>query len=131
MYCSKCGTENLDNASHCVNCGEPLRESHRERSWEEEIETRAEEFGRRAERFGRRLSERDWEMEDQCFGVRSKTIWPIIFGSFLILLGLANILDETFTWMNFDTLFPIFIIAIGLLIVFNIIGPASKSAQAT
>ncbi len=62
---------------------------------------------------------RDWDMEDNCFGGQDKTTWPIIFGGFLILLGLSTLLDDVFAWFSFDTLWPVFIIGIGLLIVSN------------
>lgn len=62
---------------------------------------------------------RDWDMEDNCFGGQDRTTWPIIFGGFLILLGLSTLLDDVFGWFRFDTLWPVFIIGIGLLIVSN------------
>jgi len=58
-------------------------------------------------------------MEDDCFGGHDRTTWPLIFGSFLILLGLSTLLDDVFGWFRFDTLWPLFIIGIGLLIVSN------------
>lgn len=58
-------------------------------------------------------------MEDECFGGRGRTTFPLIFGSFLILLGLSTLLDDVFWWFSFDTLWPLFIIGIGLLVVTN------------
>ncbi len=58
-------------------------------------------------------------MEDDCFGGRDRTTWPLIFGSFLILLGLSTLLDDVFGWLSFEILWPVFIIGIGLLIVSN------------
>ena len=120
VYWSKCGTQNEDDGSHCMNCGEPLSVSRREsRNWEEEIETRAEEFGERAEQFGRRMSERNWGMEDECFGGRSRTMWPLIIGGFIILIGLSSLLENTYSWIRFDNIWPLFLIALGLMIVYN------------
>ena len=106
VYCSKCGTQNEDDTSHCTNCGEPLKVTlQKSRDWEEELETRAEEFGERAEQFGKR-------MEDECFGLpQGNNIFGIIFGLVIILVGASQLLD----W-NID-LGPLIIIVIGVLIV--------------
>jgi len=95
VYCTKCGTENEEEASECSSCGAPLNTSRS------------------------RYRRRDWDMEDNCFGGQDRTTWPIIFGGFLILLGLSTLLDDVFSWFRFDTLWPVFIIGIGLLIVSN------------
>jgi hypothetical protein len=52
-----------------------------------------------------------------CFGGASRTTWPLIIGAFIILIGLSNLLDNTFFWARFDNLWPLFIIVIGLVIV--------------
>ncbi|MBE0633876.1 hypothetical protein IH574_04845 [Candidatus Bathyarchaeota archaeon] len=120
VYCSKCGTLNEEDASQCKNCGEPFSVTRREsRNWEEEIELRAEEFGERAERFGRRMSGRDGEMEDMCFGGRGRTMWPLFIGVFIILIGLSSLLENTYSWARFDNIWPLFLIALGLMIVYN------------
>ena len=95
VYCTKCGTENEENAETCKNCGANLNPP--------------------AYKFRRR----DWDPEDDCFGGRSRTTWPILIGAFLILLGLSSLLGDTFWWASFDQLWPLFIIAIGVLIVSN------------
>ncbi len=94
VYCTKCGTENLDNADICTNCGASLAD--------------------RPTRF--RSNDQDLEM---CFGGRSKTMAPIIFGAIMILVGLSFLLERTFAWINFENLWPLIIIAIGLMIVYN------------
>jgi uncharacterized membrane protein YvbJ len=120
MYCSKCGTQNDDNMTNCSNCGESLDKTYQSRrNWEDEIEARAEEFGERAERFGRRMSSRNWDMEDECFGGRSRTIWPLIIGVFIILVGLSSLLEDTYYWVRFDNIWPLFLIALGVLILYN------------
>jgi uncharacterized membrane protein YvbJ len=88
VYCSKCGTENEEKASHCTNCGEPFQVTiRRSRDWEEELEMRAEEFGERAEQFGKR-------MEDECFGLPSDSnIFGLIFGLAIILFGASILMD--------------------------------------
>jgi hypothetical protein len=106
VYCSKCGVQNEEEASNCVNCGASLQISaHKRRGWEEELEIRAEEFGERAERFGRR-------MEDECFGLPGgSSIIGILIGLALILVGASTLLG----W-NID-FGPLAIIVVGLLIV--------------
>jgi uncharacterized membrane protein YvbJ len=95
VYCTKCGTENEENAETCKNCGASLNPpTYRSRR-------------------------RSWDPEDDCFGGRSRTTWPILIGAFLILLGLSSLLEGTFWWASFDQLWPLFIIAIGVLIVSN------------
>jgi uncharacterized membrane protein YvbJ len=95
VYCTKCGTENEDNAETCKNCGASLS------------------------LMPYRYKSRNWDAGDDCFGGRSRTTWPIIIGAFLILLGLSSLLEGTFWWASFDKLWPLFIIAIGVLIVSN------------
>jgi len=86
VYCTKCGSENLDDAENCANCGASLKGGPtRNRS-------------------------NDQDFEDMCFGGRDKNIGPIIFGAIMILAGLS---------FRFDNLWPLIIIAIGLLVVYN------------
>jgi uncharacterized membrane protein YvbJ len=95
VYCSKCGTENEENALECKNCGASMKPpAYRHRR-------------------------NDWDMENDCFGGRSRTAWPMLIGVFLIILGASTLLDDVFWWASFDTLWPLFIIAIGVLIVTN------------
>ena len=56
---------------------------------------------------------------DYCFGRRSSTTWGIIIGVLIILAGATQLLEDTIPWMNWDTLWPVFVIVIGLLIVGN------------
>ena len=95
VYCTKCGTEKLDNADICANCGASL--------------------GDRPTRY----RSNDQDFEEMCFGGRSKTMAPIIFGAIMILVGLSFLLERTFAWINFDNLWPLIIIAIGLMVVYN------------
>jgi uncharacterized membrane protein YvbJ len=95
VYCTSCGTENLDDADICANCGASMR-VHRSRG---------------------RTYDRD--IEDQCFGGRGKTMWPILIGVFIILIGLSSLLERTYSWARFDNIWPLFIIALGLLVVYN------------
>jgi len=56
---------------------------------------------------------------DMCFGRRSSTFWPIIIGVFIILVGVSSLLGDTYRWLSWDRLWPIFIVVIGLVIVVN------------
>ena len=96
VYCTKCGTENEEDAEVCKNCGTSLRPP--------------------AYRTSKR---RDWDYDDECFGGRNRMTWPLLIGAFLILLGLSTLLEDMFWWAGWDTLWPVFIIAIGVMIVSN------------
>jgi uncharacterized membrane protein len=58
-------------------------------------------------------------MEDNCFGGRDRSSGPIFFGVIIILVGLSSLLEKTYSWARFDNLWPVIIIAIGLLVVYN------------
>jgi len=95
VYCTKCGTENDEDATECKNCGALLKPP--------------------AYRYRRD----DWDFDDDCFGGRRRGTWPMIIGIFLIILGATSLLEDVFWWASFDFLWPLFIIAIGVLIVTN------------
>jgi hypothetical protein len=118
VYCAKCGTQNEEGVTYCANCGEPLSISHRERrSWDEELEVRAEEFGERAERFGKR-------MEEECFGLPGgNTIIGIIIGLAIILWGVSEL-----TGWSLD-LWPYMIIIFGVLIVAGVLYKQSQDKR--
>ena len=96
VYCTKCGTENTDDVENCSNCGASLNPP-------------ANQYRRR-----------DWDYQDDCFGGRRNQTWPIMIGLFIILIGLSNILDDIFPWATWDNLWGFFLIAAGLMIVYNI-----------
>ncbi len=56
---------------------------------------------------------------DVCFGRRSSTIWPIIIGVLIIFAGLIELFGGAYAWLNWDTLWPYLVMALGLLIVGN------------
>ncbi len=97
VYCTKCGTENEDDADVCKNCGASLHPP------------------------AYRTRRRDWDYDDY-FGGRNRMTWQLLIGAFLILLGLSSLLEDIFWWAGWDTLWPLFIIAIGVMIISNAYG---------
>ena len=95
VYCTKCGTDNEEEAEVCTNCGASLRTP--------------------VQRYNRR--DWDWDWDDNWR--RGGNTWSLIFGGFLIMLGLSSLLEDVFWWFSFDTLWPVFIIGIGIVIIRN------------
>ena len=95
VYCSKCGAENEDDALVCKSCGASLRP------------TTGRVYRRRRD-------------DDLCFGTqKGLPIGGIIFGIIIILVGAISLLERTYWWASWDRLWPLVIIAFGLLIVAN------------
>jgi uncharacterized membrane protein YvbJ len=90
VYCTKCGTQNPDDAVNCSKCGAPLNPA----PYRSYSRYRAE--------------------GDMCFGGRSH-IWGIIIGLFIVMIGVSSLLGGNI-W---DKVWPIFIILIGAIIVVN------------
>ena len=90
VYCTKCGTENPDDAVNCKNCGASLNPPpYRE--------------------YRRHYTE-----NDICFGGRSY-IWGMVIGLFIILIGVSALIRIDI-W---NYIWALFIIIIGLVIVVN------------
>jgi hypothetical protein len=94
VYCRHCGVENPDVAEICQNCGEPLK-------------SESYPSYRRRSRMG------------AFFGFGGSSIWGIILGLFILLIGVISLLGNYITWITWDNLWPIFVIGIGLLIILN------------
>ena len=64
---------------------------------------------------------RDVDMADRdiCFGSRSSSFWPLIIGALIILVGVIELFGDTYRWLNWDNVWPLIVIAFGLLIVGN------------
>jgi tetrahydromethanopterin S-methyltransferase subunit E len=100
VYCVKCGFKNKDDAYYCVKCGSslPLTKNRNYRSDNE--------------CFG--ISE--WG--NFCFGIRhGGAVLGVVFGVLIILAGVSALLGQSI-W---HLLWPLFVIAIGLLIVIGAI----------
>jgi len=59
------------------------------------------------------------DKRDLCFGQPSSTVTGLIFGVIIILVGLTQLLGDSISWLNWDTLYPYVIVLVGLLIVGN------------
>lgn len=95
VYCTKCGTENDDDALVCRNCGASIKPPP------------YKVYRRRRD-------------DDICFGgQRGVPVWGIIFGIFIILAGVISLLEREYRWASWDKLWPLFVVAIGLIIVIN------------
>jgi hypothetical protein len=99
VYCSKCGTQNPDDAKVCSNCGAPLY-------------TVGQRYpGSEREHYRR--------VQGECFGLpNGGMIAGLIFGIIIIIAGLGLFLQTTGYIGNFwNILWPIIIVIFGILIL--------------
>jgi len=109
VYCTKCGTQNEDDAKYCSKCGADL-EGSLEKSWERRAEEWGEEFGRRAEEWGEQFGKR---AEEECFGLpHGGAIVGLIIGIIIILVGVSWI-----TGFEWEFFWPLIVIIFGILIL--------------
>ena len=99
VYCSKCGTQNSDDAKVCSNCGAPL------------YTVGAQYRGSEREHYRR--------VEGECFGLpNGGMIAGLVFGILIVVVGLGLFFQASGVIVNFWTyLWPIIIIVFGLLIL--------------
>jgi hypothetical protein len=55
------------------------------------------------------------------FWPRSSKTWGLIIGVMIILAGLIELFGNTYTWLNWDSIWPYFIIILGLAIIGNVL----------
>jgi ribosomal protein L40E len=117
VYCTKCGTQNKDDAKYCTQCGSTLEVS-REKSLEQRAEEWGEEFGRRAEEWGEDYGRR---VEVECFGLpHGGVIAGLLFGIIVIIVGLSFVpgLIPPEVRMAVEPYFwPTIIIIVGVLVI--------------
>ncbi len=89
-YCTKCGTQNPDDAANCSKCGAPLNPAP------------YHEYRR-------------YRYEGGVFFGRRSHIWSIIVGLFIIMIGVSSLLG----WNIWNMIWPLFLILIGGMIVVN------------
>jgi hypothetical protein len=99
VYCSRCGTQNPDDARNCTNCGAPLY-------------TVGEQYpGSDREHYRR--------VEGECFGLpHGGMIVAVIFGVIILLVGLGSLLQASGYIFDFwQYLWPLIIVIIGVLVI--------------
>jgi hypothetical protein len=103
VYCSKCGTQNPDDAKICSNCGAPLYT-----------------VGQRYQGSEREHYKR---VERECFGLpNGGMIAGIIFGIIVVIAGLGLFLQQSGIIGDFwNILWPIIIVIFGILILLGAI----------
>ena len=99
VYCSKCGTQNPDNANNCSKCGAPLYTVGQNYKGSEREHYR--------------------KVEGECFGLpNGGMIAGIIFGIIIVIVGLGLFLQESGIIVNFwNTFWPIILVIFGILIL--------------
>lgn len=110
VYCSKCGTQNEDDAAYCKSCGFSLHGPKYE--------------------YGKR----DQRCEDECSGGKNGRGWAMFWGVIIVLIGLAIIFEvvlkgmadtyPSLSWVTtvqwnwiFASVVAIFIIIFGIRII--------------
>ena len=103
VYCSKCGTQNPDDANVCSNCGAPLYTV--------------------GQRYSGSEREHYRKVEGECFGLpNGGMIAGIIFGIIIVIAGLGLFLQQTGIIGDFwNILWPIIIVIFGILILLGAI----------
>ncbi len=92
VYCTKCGTQNPDDATVCVKCGASL--------------------------YGVGEREHYRRMDTECFGIpRGGAVVGIAIGVIIVLWGLIAILQEAKVLPSNVAVWPIAVIIFGILIV--------------
>jgi hypothetical protein len=99
VYCSKCGTQNPDNAKNCSNCGAPLYSVGQPYP------------GSDQEHYKR--------VEGECFGLpNGGMIAGVVFGLIVIILGLGLFLQASGYIGDFWNIFwPMILVILGILIL--------------
>lgn len=57
--------------------------------------------------------------DNLCFGKENSTVIGLFIGVMIIIVGLTELLGDTISWLNWDTLWPYIVIILGLLIIGN------------
>ncbi len=96
VYCTKCGTNNPDDAKVCKNCGAPLYTTGESRHYR--------------------------QMEDECFGIpRGGSFVGLAIGLIILFAGIIYFLQQAniITGNVSNYVWPFAVIIFGVLIVFG------------
>ena len=92
VYCTKCGTQNPDDARVCSKCGAPLYTTGEDKHYR--------------------------RMEDECMGIpRGGTIVGLAIGVIILLAGAIWLLQETGVLSRSLSVWPLAVIIFGILII--------------
>jgi uncharacterized membrane protein YvbJ len=110
VFCKKCGSQNLDEAKFCSNCGADLA-APQEESWDKRLEKWGEDFEKQMDEWGDDFGKR---VEEECFGLpQGGAIVGLAFGAFIIIIGIALYFGQDIgRWIG-----PSAAIVFGILIV--------------
>lgn len=94
VYCTRCGTQNPDNAANCSNCGAPLYSANAD---------------------NRPYTRHDHHYDDRNGYHRGNTIAGLIIGIIILLIGFSFLVNELYgislPW------WPIIVIIIGIFLI--------------
>ena len=102
VYCTRCGTNNADDARVCSNCGAPLYATGRSRDTE--------------------------RIEGECFGIPTRSVYfGIIFGVIIIFFGVFLFLQQFNILPENMEIWPFIVMIFGILIIIGALSRRSRS----
>ena len=123
VYCRRCGAENEDDTNYCVQCGVPLREDVAPSYYYRRRDEKAEkhEKGEKDEKLEKGEKHEKTETEGRN--------WLALIGLLIIVTGVISLLDSLYWWVDWDRLWPIPVIILGLFIIWNGIQARKRSPR--
>ncbi|MFX1272914.1 MAG: zinc-ribbon domain-containing protein [Promethearchaeota archaeon] len=107
VYCQSCGSENTENATFCSNCGAQLQADAPPPA-----------------------SRPPKKPDEECFGLPyGDAICGVIFGSIIIISGLAYFFGWDFSTLWETTIFPYLVILFGILIILGALYSSSTKSK--
>ena len=101
VYCTRCGTNNSDDARVCSNCGAPLYATGRSQDME--------------------------RIEGECFGIPTRSIYfGVAIGLIIIFFGVFTLLQQSNILPANLELWPFIIMIFGILIIVGAITRRSR-----
>ncbi|UCH05795.1 MAG: zinc-ribbon domain-containing protein [Candidatus Thorarchaeota archaeon] len=107
VYCQSCGQENSENATFCSNCGAAIREDAPPPA-----------------------ARQPKKPDEECFGLPyGDAICGVVFGSIIIISGLAYFFGWDFSTLWETTIGPYLIILFGALIILGAIYSSTTKSR--